>query len=206
MVEDGTRMPTNAIYRIDENGNLSETVYDKQRLVPFGEYVPWQEFFRATVPFMFDLLTEGALAPGDTATVFTEGENTVGALVCFDSIYGALARESVKNGASYLVLGTSDVWFRYSEGLRIHEKHAILRAVENGRYVARAAATGISTVITDRGEILTETAPDVEAYTVATVIPKTDTTLYTAVGAMVTTRMSSSSCRTTPTATSSRLS
>ncbi len=180
--EDGTRMPTNAVYRIDENGNLSETVYDKQRLVPFGEYVPWREFFEATVPFMLELLTEGALAPGNTTDVFTDGETAVGALVCFDSIYGTLARESARNGASYLVLGTNDIWFRGSEGLRTHKMHAVLRAVENGRYVARAAGTGISAVITDHGEILAETAPDVATYAIASLSPRTHTTLYTAVG------------------------
>ncbi len=179
---DGTRMPTNAVYRIDEEGNLSETVYAKQRLVPFGEYVPWREFFASVFPFLMDLLAEGSLAPGNTTDIFADGESTVGPLVCFDSIYASLARESTRAGAEYFVLGTNDVWFRGSEGLRTHEMHAVLRAVENGRCVARAAGTGISAVISDCGEILAETSPDVEDYAVADIVPSSRTTLYTAVG------------------------
>lgn len=147
--EDG--MLRNVLFCV-ENGTEDGTFYEKRHLVPFGEYVPWRPFFELIYPPLAGLsaLSEDVY-PGSEATVFDTSYGKVGALICFDSIYESLARDSVRAGAELLLVSTNDSWFGESSALRQHERHAALRAIENGRYVVRAANTGISAILTETG-------------------------------------------------------
>jgi apolipoprotein N-acyltransferase len=102
--------------------------------------------------------------------------------VCFDSIYDSLARKSVREGASLLTISTNDSWFTDSAALYMHNAQAQMRAVENGRYVVRAANTGISTAISAKGEVLDSLPPLVEGMVVCDVGVNTHTTLYSLTG------------------------
>lgn len=173
----------NAIYCINKEGNYSQTVYAKQHLVPFGEYVPWREFFQIVFPPLSRISpAQDEFTPGEDSAVFLTEYGKVGSLVCFDSIYEALARQSVRDGAEILFISTNDSWFGDSPAVWQHERHAVLRAVENGRYVVRAANTGVSAVISDRGEILTELDPLVTGYISSEVDFLQENTLYTTIG------------------------
>lgn len=178
---DGEKRLYNGLFYFDENGVLSETVYKKRRLVPFGEFIPLEPLVSAVMPPIAAFLRGKSFTAGTEPTVFDTGYGKVGALLCFDSIYPELSRDSTMAGAEYLVLPTNDSWFLGSIALKQHEYHAALRAVENGRYVARCAPTGISAIISDKGEILSELESGV-GFLVGKIERSTATTLYTRIG------------------------
>lgn len=182
---DGKYLRRNSLFLFRPDGSLSDEVYHKRHLVPFGEYVPLERVIRAVLPFLSDLemLADGStLTAGESPSLFHEDFGAVGGLVCFDSLYPSLSRASVRAGAELLVLGTNDSWFFDSAAVYQHNGQSILRAVENGRAVARAANTGVSSIISSRGEVLCEIEPLVRGQATATVTLSSHTTLYTLIG------------------------
>jgi apolipoprotein N-acyltransferase len=123
--------------------------YDKRQLVPFAEHFPGQAFL-AWLPYIGEL--NGNFAEGDLNGVTpTTAGITVGSLICWESAFGDIAYEEVRDGAQALVIATDDAWFGTSSGPYQHAQIAQLRAIESGEYVVRAAATGISGVIAPDG-------------------------------------------------------
>ena len=173
----------NAVLYFLPDGSLSETIYAKRRLVPFGEFVPFQPIIETLIPPLADLvLSGGVIAEGEGSNVFFMKQGGIGSLICFDSIYEDLTRESVLDGAELLTLSTNDSWFTDSAALSMHNAQAQLRAIESGRYLARSANTGISTVISDRGEVLASLEPLVDGMLVEEVELNEERTLYTTIG------------------------
>ena len=88
---------------------FSETVYSKQKPVPFGEFVPYRELVMLLVPPLADIgMLENDLLVGDRSEVFDLGVGRVGSLICFDSIYESTALDSVRRGAQLLAVSTND--------------------------------------------------------------------------------------------------
>ena len=149
----------NAVFAVDPGTGLDGTaVYYKRHLVPFGEFVPFEDVIRVLVPPLADLGLFGDLiTPGDSATLITTRYGRVGALVCFDSIYETAALDEVREGAELLTVSTNDSWFDGSAAIMQHAAQSVLRAVECDRYVCRAGNTGFSCIISPTGEIVAET-------------------------------------------------
>jgi apolipoprotein N-acyltransferase len=125
----------------------------KHHLVPFGEYVPsWLPFLHTIVPEIADFRPAD-----DDGIVSVQGDN-YGALICYESLFPEQARHRVKHGAQVLVNITNDAWYGTTPAAWQHFQAARMRAVETGRYVLRAANTGISAVINPHGQV-TSTAP-----------------------------------------------
>ena len=115
--------------------------YDKQHLVPLGEYIP----LRSILPFLAPVVeTIGDFTPGQPIGPIPCENARIGVLICFESIFPELARNHVANGANLLVNITNDGWFGRSNAPWQHLSMAVFRAVENRRSLARAANTGIS--------------------------------------------------------------
>ena len=173
----------NSLFIIYPDGNIGEEVYHKRRPVPFGEYLPWPNLFSALIPALAEInMLSRDIDAGEGTNLFHTPYGDIGALICFDSIYPALARESAKDGAQLLLLSTNDTWFDGSFGKKLHASHAVLRAVENGRSVARAGNTGYSIIINENGIIGATVEPDESGYTVLSVTLNSRQTLYTTVG------------------------
>lgn len=149
--EDGKT--TNSVYLITEDG-VSDTHYSKRHLVPFGEYLPWRGVLEKLLPSLaqINMLSDDLVAGSESAVIQTE-HGKLGALVCFDSIFPDLARESVADGAEILVIVTNDSWYYDSAATSQHAAQSVFRAVENGRCVARCANTGISMLIDEKGRV-----------------------------------------------------
>ena len=128
--------------------------YDKLHLVPFGEFIPWPAFFSR---FSFAGLV-GNFNRGEDYTVFslsqTRPKIKFSALICFEDVFGHLARNFTQKGARFLVNMTNDAWFEDSSEPEQHLQASVLRAVENRLNLVRSANTGISCFINPRGEIL----------------------------------------------------
>ena len=173
----------NSIIAFTPDGEINDTVYSKRRPVPFGEYVPGKEIISTLVPPLAELvLSESEIIAGEGANVIELDEGKIGALVCFDSIYETLARDSVREGAELLTVSTNDSWFLDSAALYMHNAQSQIRAIENGRYVVRAANTGISAIISDKGEVITYTEPNVEGFVIGEVQFNSHRTLYNVIG------------------------
>ena len=176
----------NAVYTYAPDGSLNETFYCKRRLVPFGEFLPMENFFRTLIPPLAKLNAKGKdLEAGKDSNLIRTDVGTFACLICFDSIYEELARESIGDGGEIILLPTNDSWFSDSAALYMHNRQAALRAIENGRYVVRAANTGISSVITPHGEVVDSVGALRKGYIVSDVYMKTDATLYTRIGNVV---------------------
>lgn len=173
----------NSIYLFMPDGSVNDTVYSKRHLVPFGEYLPVPGLINAVLPFLSEMnLFSDPLTGGDGSKLFDTELGKVGALVCFDSIYERLTLDSVRDGAEIIILSTNDSWYKDSAAVYQHNGHAVLRAVENGRYVIRSANTGISTVINDKGKIISKLPPLTEGYVCANASSYSHRTAFSLIG------------------------
>lgn len=144
----------NRAYLLDRNGQ-TVSWYDKEHLVPFGEYVPLGEW----LPFVSKLVPgEYEFRPGTNLTPLESGTLSMGALICYEAIFPELAQKQVALGANVLVNISNDAWFGRSSAPLQHLHLAILRAVEQNRTIIRATNTGITTFIAPTGEIQEQTA------------------------------------------------
>ena len=184
MTKDENECQRNIIVAVTPDGEFHmENYYSKRHLVPFGEYVPWRDLFTAIYPPLSDIgMLDNDFTPGEDPAVFDTGEYKIGSAICFDSIFAELIRGSVNDGAELIAIETNDSWFSDSAAVYMHEAQAKLRAVEAGRYVLRAANTGISAIISPTGRAIAEIEPLVYGYAVESVRPRSDRTLYSAVG------------------------
>lgn len=179
----GKSISHNALLSVGKDGSILPDAYKKRHLVPFGEYVPMEAVFRLLIPPLTELdMYSDALAPGEGSMLMDAGGTKIGALICFDSIYDVLTRESVRDGAKLLVLATNDSWFYDSPAVYQHNGHAVMRAVESGRYLVRAANTGISSIIAPNGEITEQLPPLVEGAITGEVYLRDEPTLYMRTG------------------------
>jgi apolipoprotein N-acyltransferase len=173
----------NSIIAVLPDGSFHKTVYSKQRLVPFGEFVPFKKAFEILMPPLAELvMRQDILFTGTEPRVMELEEANIGCLICFDSIYEDLARASVNDGAQIICLSTNDSWFSDSAALYMHNAQAQLRAIESGRWVVRSANTGISTIITDKGRVVRELDPLVDGMLVEDIEINSNRTLYSVIG------------------------
>ena len=131
---------------------------DKIHLVPFGEYVP----LGSLLTFVNKLVVGvGDFSPGKVKPLPLNG-HTLGVLVCYEAIFPELARDYVRQGSSLLVNITNDAWFGRSSAPFQHLAMTRFRAIENRIWLARAANTGISALISPAGRVV-ESGPLFEA-------------------------------------------
>jgi apolipoprotein N-acyltransferase len=131
--------------------------YRKVHLVPFGEYVPLPEIFF----FVRQVSTEiGEFSAAEEPAVLASGPWRVGTGVCYEILYPILAWKQVRGGANLLVTISNDSWYGAGGAQAQHFAGAVLRSVENERYLLRAAITGISGIVDEKGRIVAELGPN----------------------------------------------
>ena len=123
--------------------------YDKEHLVPFGEYVPLGKW----LPLGKLVDSVGDFSSGRNEQALTSGGIALGTLVCYEGIFPELAQRRVEQGANLLVSISNDAWFGDSSAPWQHLQLTVLRAVEQGRWLARATNTGVSLLIDPLGRI-----------------------------------------------------
>ena len=140
----------NAAFALQPDGRTA-AVYDKIHLVPFGEYVP----FRSLLFFASPLVEAAAdLTPGADPVLLPIGAGSASAAICYEIIYPGLARDFVRQGSELLTTITNDAWYGRSAAPHQHFQQAAMRAIEQGRYLVRAANTGISGVVDPYGRVV----------------------------------------------------
>ena len=173
----------NSIVEVKPDGRFGETVYSKQRLVPFGEFVPMRELVTFIFPPLANIgMLEDDLVAGDDSYVIESEIGNIGCGLCFDSIYEGVVLGAVRNGAEIVVISTNDSWFSDSAALDMHNGQARLRAIESGKYVVRSANTGISSIIDPLGNVKEELGALERGYVVSEVSPRGENTIYAYIG------------------------
>ena len=169
---DGRPYLMNSAYLLAPDGQILGR-YDKQHLVPFGEYIPLHN----SLLFFLDKLVEGIgdfeAGPGATLLMFKPREKTppmtaaatapdfhvkFGVVICYEVIFPNLVRQFASGGAEFMVTVTNDAWFGPSSAPYQHFAMVVFRSVENRVAFARAANTGISGFIDPFGRVQHATA------------------------------------------------
>jgi apolipoprotein N-acyltransferase len=152
--------------RLLSPAGLAEPSYRKVHLVPFGEYVPLPRVF-----FFVRRISQaiGEFTPAPQPTVLRSAPLSIGMGVCYEILYPSLSRREVAEGANLLATISNDSWYGRAGAQQQHFAGAVLRAVENERFLVRAAITGVSGIVDARGRILAETPADEKAILSGTV-------------------------------------
>ncbi|MBI9092769.1 MAG: apolipoprotein N-acyltransferase [Desulfobacterium sp.] len=126
--------------------------YDKRRLLPYGESP-------ALKPILGRFAWEPArFEPGTRPAVIPTHLGPMGFSICFESLYPEAVRQSVAGGAGLLINLSNDAWFGTGAMPRLHLAVSAMRAIENRRFLVRAASGGISAVISPTGDLLAASA------------------------------------------------
>ena len=162
----------NSLEVVDQSGNIA-AVYDKSRLVPFGEYKPW------IVPF--NLLPE-TLTPGEgLKTLDQPGIGRVGPMVCYEVVFSGVVIATHQR-PNWLVTISNDAWFGNSAGPRQHLATGRMRAVEEGLPMVFANNTGISAIYDGQGHEMKRLGWGVAQEMVADIPSPLSPTLFSRLG------------------------
>lgn len=163
----------NRAWLMDVDG-ATEQYYDKEHLVPFGEYMPFEEW----VPFEKLVQAAGNFRSGEENRPLESDNVALGMLICYEAIFPELAQQQVDRGAEILVNISNDAWFGNTSAPAQHLDLAVMRAVEQGRWLARSTNTGISAFVDPVGRIAVRTAQFTSEGLTMKIAPLTKTTVY----------------------------
>lgn len=174
-----------ALFLTNTDSNIG--IYHKSKLVPGVERLPFAPVLKFVEKYAINLGgTSGSLGIDKVPSVF-EANNylTVAPTICYESIYGKYVSEFVLKGANLICIITNDGWWEDTPGYKQHLYYASLRAIENRRYIARSANTGISCFINDEGKVLSQTKWWEKAALKHTVALNNKLTFYTKYGDLI---------------------
>lgn len=169
----------------------NSTIHEKVKLVPFSERPPYVD----KLPFLSKWIKWGVgisdwqigkgLEVFDLNNTALKNKTKFSTLICFESVFSDFVRESVNNGAEFLVIITNDGWFGKSAGPVQHDRYAVMRAIENRKWIIRAAQTGISDFIDPLGNQYESTEMNTDVIITKTIIANNEVTFYAAHGDII---------------------
>ena len=149
----------NSAFLVGPDGR-TQAVYRKIQLVPFGEFFPLQRW----LSFVSPLVERAApFAAGNEVVMLPAGSHRASTAICYEVVYPRLARAAVLAGSELLTTITNDAWYGETSAPFQHFAMASMRSIEQGRYLARAANTGVSGIVdpygrvTDRSRVFEQT-------------------------------------------------
>ena len=143
----------NAAFLVKPDGSVG-AVYRKMHLVPFGEYVPLKSLLFFVGPIV-EAVSD--FSPGTDPVLLPVGDHVVSTAICYEVIYPDLIRGFVSRGSELLTTITNDAWYGRSSAAYQHWDQASMRSIEEGRFLARAANTGISGFVDPYGRVIAKT-------------------------------------------------
>jgi apolipoprotein N-acyltransferase len=169
-----TGAPLNSATLVSPEG-FRVSRYDKVNLVPFGEFVPWP----------FGALTEkvskeaGDFAAGRAIVISPVDDRKISVFICYESVFPNFVRRFAAQGAQALFTISNDGWFGKTAARRQHLEIVRMRAVENRRWILRAANDGITAAIDPAGRVRSALPLFVEATASVRFDYETGQTFYT---------------------------
>lgn len=172
----------NSIYVIDHDGSVL-SVYDKLHLVPFGEFLPFQEWMEKLGFVQLTKVQGGFIAGLRRKTMEVPGAPRMLPLICYEAVFpGDIGARDDRAG--WMINLTNDGWFGISTGPYQHLQQARLRAIEEGLPLVRAANTGVSAVIDPLGRIVARLGLGVEGVLDSGLPSAIAPTIYSRIGDM----------------------
>jgi apolipoprotein N-acyltransferase len=169
---------TNSAFLVGPDGSWLSR-YDKVRLVPFGEVVPMRRWLPWIEPLV---VAVGSFHPGDIDqelfAIPAVGMPPFSVAICYEIVFPGFIRRQVRRGATFVVTITNDAWYGTSSGPYQHFAMARMRAVENRRFVVRAANTGISGIIDPWGRVPVRLGLEQQGVGAFTIRPRTGVSPY----------------------------
>ncbi len=180
MTVDSQREYYNSAYVLNGDGSVLGH-FDKNHLVPFGEYVPWplESIVQKLVP------GTGSYGRGRELKPLNLGRLSMAVTVCYEGVFPEISRAFVEQGANLLVNVTNDAWYGFSAGPYQHLAMYQMRSVETGRSYARATNTGVSAWVDPLGYLHDATPLYEEALVVSDIPLAHETTWYVRIGDIV---------------------
>jgi apolipoprotein N-acyltransferase len=171
----------NAAFLVKPDGTVG-AIYRKMHLVPFGEYVPLKDLFFFVGPIVEAV---SAFSPGTDPVLLPIGDHLASTAICYEVIFPSLIRRFVNDGSELLTTITNDAWYGWSSAAYQHWEQAAMRSIEGGRYLARAANTGISGFVDPYGRVLVKAGLFESAMLVHDLRFITERTVYSRIGDLV---------------------
>jgi apolipoprotein N-acyltransferase len=153
-VDHQTKSYYNAAFLVRTDGTVAG-VYQKMHLVPFGEFVPLQQLLFFVGPLVEQA---GSFSAGRDMVMLPTNHGPISTAICYEIVFPRLVGESVARGSQLLTTITNDAWYGHSSAPYQHFLQASMRAIEQGRYLARAANTGITGFVDPYGRVLQQSA------------------------------------------------
>lgn len=176
--DDGTRHVSSVVW---EPGEGPGQIYDKRYLVPFGEYIPYRDFFTRFVDRLQQVGSDAV--PGTEPGALEVGGNTVGVGICFDVAFDPPVREAVAAGGEIIVIPTNNANYNFTGQTDQQLAITRLRAVEHGRPAVVVSTSGVSAVVAPDGTLDHTSEEGVADVHVARLRTMEGTTVATRLGA-----------------------
>ena len=171
----------NSAYYLNANGEV-EQIYDKKHLVPFGEFVPFNNFLKIFVETGIENNGITGFSVGTkTNEIIIDNSIKISLFICYESIFSNEIDANTLN-SDFIVHLTNDAWFGSYNGPQQHIVQIRARAIEQGLPVLRSANTGISALIDPYGKILKKIPLNIEGYLDVKIPKKIDKTFYSKFG------------------------
>jgi apolipoprotein N-acyltransferase len=143
----------------DRKGDVVDR-YDKTHLVPFGEFVPLRGWLGRFFEALATGLSSTDVTPGDRPRILVgidgadgQAPPRVAVPICYELLFPHLMRHFGGDGAELMLAITNDAWYGRTGAPHQFLAMTAMRAAENGRFIVRAANTGISAIIDDHGRV-----------------------------------------------------
>lgn len=157
-----------------------EGLYQKQKLVPFGEYVPLEEWLRGVISFFNLPMSSFVPGPQEQPLLVAKGVK-IAPFICYEVVYPDFVRQQAMD-SNLLITISNDSWFGRSVGPHQHLQMAQVRAAENGRYMLRSTNNGITAIINPKGRIIASAPQFKQAIVRGEVYPMSGRTLFAQFG------------------------
>ncbi|MBD62850.1 MAG: apolipoprotein N-acyltransferase [Gammaproteobacteria bacterium] len=168
----------NSMILIGENQS-----YSKRHLVPFGEYVPFEDQLRGLINF-FDLPMSSISKGKSNQALFKVNDFHVLGLICFDVAFPLSFLKEFRN-ADFIINISNDTWFGKSYGPHQHLQIVKARAIESNKWIARGTSDGISTIVDNKGTIVEKLSKGKTGFIVGTIYSTNKSTIFYSFGYLI---------------------
>ncbi len=168
------RSYTNSLFTVLENGEITSR-YDKSKLVPLGEYIPFENILGGIIQRLSPL--EAHQVPGKAKQIFNTPFGRVIIGICYESAFAENFRYQASMGGKFMLSSSNDAHYTAAMANQ-HHAQDIMRAIETDRWAVRATNTGYSAFINPHGQTLWKSAYNTYQTHAETIYPRQTQTLY----------------------------
>ncbi len=166
----------NSTFAIDPT-HADAQYYDKHRLMPFGEYLPFRSAL-SSISALKSITTMLDYLQGNSNTPLDVNHMPIATALCLESLDPKVFKAQTRNGAQLLFVAANNAWYMDSSAAEKHFSMSRMRAIENHRYLIQAANTGISGIVDPNGKVVTRSTLNSRTVVKGAITPLNNRTIY----------------------------